>query len=204
MYSVVQDGDRDAADRDDLREQEDFEEFLDDPGTSLLFETVDFVLGEQQPEFVGVKVNTNLERHKDTVFGAKIFNVPILYTERLIRNTRWQPAEYVDEDSKIPLRSEFKSSSIKVLPFVNFNENLYEYSYYQLYEIMFTLGGYRAFFSTLMTLVLPFLAVVYVMELAWVIQDNLDFQFRKQIYKFLELAKKKIPLLKRSSDTRKI
>ena len=156
MFHVADAKDLDKYNSWNFTRQSHWFDFYTSPSTTLLFETMGYRIGEFQPKFVSIPIMSEKVIHKEQKSSVNVLGVQIGSEDEYTNTVIWEPATNVDENRKITMRDTYMSSTILVKTNFDFTQRIYEINYIDSFDVVASLGGFRAAVTTLFGFCTPF------------------------------------------------
>jgi hypothetical protein len=123
----------------------------------------------------------------------------------VVKNLIYDSVLNIDEDSKVPLATEFNSSDIYSPISADYTERIFIYKYFGTGDIMAGIGGIMGFIGPILANLNPYFVMYFLYKLSKAIWTRYEQTYHRQTVYFLEyskqqLEKKASPEDKKSQD----
>jgi hypothetical protein len=173
-------------------------------GTTQLFRTETFTIGQQQPERVlielepekTIKVNRKVEGH--------FLGIANSFSDEISRKVIMSPSSDTNDMQMTDLASTYKSSTLMINFHFNFVERVFELKYFTYMDILSKIGGLQASLLVIIKFGAPMLSLWFLGELAKIIKNKVKTDFKVSLNNYLNLAKRQFKAIQESIDSGEI
>ena len=129
-------------------------------------------MGKEQVKDVTLKLKP--DRYINKGMGnvsSSFLGMPLTHDDEVVNKLIWGKPKTLNEDGRLFLRDEFKSSTHIVNLMMDFTHRRYTVSYVQLGDVLSKIGGLRSFFVLLPGLYIPLIMLNFLVRLATIIKE---------------------------------
>ena len=161
-----------------------------DPKTLKLYITEKHLLGRRTVQSAFIRLTPEIIKKKGAVVKNSFFGIPTSYSDIIEKNIIYSPVLNRDSEGITPLANIYSNSSIKISFAADYTERNYIIKFFQVSDIMSSIGGINAFIRPIFGWIKIPLIMFFLYQLSIILLEKDGEADSKEFIKFLNYSKK--------------